>query len=341
MNRKLVCILVAAAVAAPLVASADATLYGRIRNALVYTDYDNPEKGSQEADVDEEWDVRDHSSRIGVKGSEELGDGLKAIYQWEGQVETADGGSTYSENFRQRLGYVGLAGGWGTAAIGRQWTPYYGSVHKTDVWQVDGIDDWYLGEYRQGNQITYASPDFNGFSGKLATITDEDKNDSNGGEEGIDWYNASLDYENGPLTAGLSYMKYRGDDDYYQTGIGAKYVYNDMFGIIAQYEMMDDTTIDGVNLDMSSYAIQGEYYFGNNTLRVMYGNVEDDDDIDKDFGTWALGLEHSFSKRTRVYVEYQDTEHNQSSPSGWADWHNNGQPDQEQKKFGAGIRHDF
>lgn len=342
MNKKAICILIAVTATATSVSYAETTLYGRIRNALVYTDYDNPENGSQEADWDEQWDVQNHSSRIGVKGSEDLGEGLKAIYQWEAEIETAEGGSTYDGGFKQRLGFVGLSGGWGTAAIGRQWTPYYNSVHKTDIWQLSGMDDWYLGETREGNIITYASPDFSGFSGKLATITtDESQGDIDGGEDGVDWWNASLDYQNGPLSIGTSYMKYRGDDDYYQAGIGAKYVFNDMFGVIAQYEKMDSTSIDGVDLDMSSYAIQGEYYFGNNTLRAMYGSVKDSDDIDKDFSTWALGLEHSFSKRTRVYAEYQDTEHDKDTPTGWADWYNSGQPDEEQKKFGVGIRHDF
>ena len=332
--------VVAAIVSAPGPAGAESTLYGRVNQGLVYTDYDDPPPDSEEAGVDEQWDVKDNSSRIGIKGSEEVGNGIRAVFQIELQIETADGGATSRppDSFGTRLGYAGLAGDFGAVSVGRQWTPYYDSVHKTDLWQIVKMDNWYLGEYRQGNMITYASPDLGGLSGKLAAITD---GESRRDESGVDWYNASMDFNSGPLSIGLSYMKYRGDESYYQAGIAAKYVIDGRFGLIAQYETLDDMRIDGVDLDLSAYAVLGEYYFGNNTLRVGYGNVDDRNDIDASFDTWTLGFQHNFSKRTRIFAEYQDTDNEQGKPSEWAEWYNNGGPDRGRRKFGLGLRHDF
>ena len=345
MNKKLLTIAVAAAMVAPMAASADTTLYGRINNAVIYTDYDDPEDGSDQENWDDEWDVKDNASRIGVKGSEDLGNGLKAIFQWEGQIETADGGSTFS-GMNQRLGYAGLAGKWGTVALGRQWTPYYGSVDKTDIFNLVSMDDYYLGLYRSGETLAYISPDWNGLSGKLALIMSDQFTDEEGtGENFIDIANASVDYNNGPLSIGLSYVQFFGDDDpldYYQVGAAAKYTFRDMFGIIGQFEYVDDDyeAADGTELELISYAIAGEYYFGNNTIKALYGRVEDDgDDLDKDFNVWNIGFQHNFSKRTRVFVEYQDTEINQGTAERYAGSGNVG--DEEAQKFGIGIRHDF
>ena len=345
MNKKLITIAVAAAMVVPMAVSAETTLYGRINNSLVYTDYDDPTNGSDQDAWDEQWDVKDNASRVGVKGSEDLGNGLKAIFQWEAQIETADGGSTYS-GIGQRLGFVGLSGDWGTFAIGRQWTPYYGSVDKTDIFNLPSMDDYYLGLYRTGNALAYISPSWNGLTGKVALVVDEDLNDDStpDGEKTVDIANVSVDYNNGPLSPGLSYAGFYGDNDpndYYQIGAAGKYTFNDMFAIIGQFEYVDDdyTAADGTDLELTSWAVAGEYYFGNNTVRALYGQVSDDGDINKDWNVWSVGFQHNFSKRTRVFVEYQDSELGQNSPEAYAGEGNINED--KATKFGVGIRHDF
>jgi predicted porin len=344
MNKKLITIAVAAAMVVPMAVSAETTLYGRINNSVVYTDYDDPDTPSENA-FDEEWDVKDNASRVGVKGSEDLGNGLKAIFQWEAQIETADGGSTY-DGIGQRLGFVGLSGDWGTFAIGRQWTPYYGSVDKTDIFNLPSMDDYYLGLYRTGNALAYISPSWNGLTGKLALVVDEEQSDNVGnGESTVDIANLSIDYNNGPLSLGVSYAGFYGDDDprdFYQVGAAGKYTFNDMFAIIGQFEYVDDdlTLDDGTQLELTSWAVAGEYYFGNNTIRALYGVVTDDGDVDKDWNVWSIGFQHNFSKRTRVFVEYQDSEINQTSTESYS-LANLDSIEGEATKFGVGIRHDF
>ena len=389
MNKKLISIAIAAAVAAPMAASAETTLYGRINNAAVNTDADvtvsgeycTPEgctSGSASASMDTGWDVEDYASRLGVKGSEDLGNGLKAIYQLEWHVETSDGGSVGPASMpNNRLGYVGLAGGFGTVAVGRQWTPYYGSVDKTDVFQIGGTNDAYMGLTRTGDAIAYVSPNMSGVTVKGAAIMTGEDLETGANDDTVDVYNLSLDYNNGPFSVGASYLSFENSDSD-QWGIGAKYKAG-MFAVIGQYEdgdvsssffddeegfedFADSWMLDeiGSNADGSSWAIAGQAFFGNNTLTIKYG--EKDADVsgsfvdywggsasasaDLDMEEWVIQLEHHFSKRTRVFVIYDATETTAKANitsdygDGWVET-GSAKVSYDSDRFGIGIRHDF
>lgn len=329
--KKLLTIAVAAAVAAPMAVSAETTLYGRLDTALVNNDSDTV--------TGDTWDVITNSSRIGLKGSEDLGNGLKAIFQYEFAANTSEGGGYAggAGSLNNRLGYVGLTGGFGTVAMGRQWTPYFMSVNKTDIMNLNpsnggiggGIDananGHYLGTTRTGDALAYVSPDFNGFSAKLALIIDDGRGVATpDASDGIDAYNLSLDYNNGPLSVGFSMLDFdsalnaaAGD----RWGIAGKYNFGN-FALMAQYEDRDDTT--GVNNGASAFGVAAQAYFGNNTLSFEYGEVSPD--VGSDLANWGISAHHSFSKATRVYADYQQRETTAATDAS---------------TFGVGIRHDF
>ncbi len=152
MNKKLVNLAVAAAMAAPAAAMADAVLYGKLNVAIDYVDQDNrltfDRAGNPVfADGFDGWGLSGNqgtrpwnsnpynllvgnnngpSNRIGVKGSEDLGNGLKAIYQVEFGIDLTDTNNravSGSESVTMRNSYVGLAGNWGTFLMGRHDTP--------------------------------------------------------------------------------------------------------------------------------------------------------------------------------------------------------------------------
>ncbi|MEW7980062.1 MAG: porin [Candidatus Sedimenticola endophacoides] len=308
MNKKIIALAVAAAFVAPA-AMADTTLYGRINTHVVSTDNG----------TNDEWDVEDHDSRIGVKGSEDLGNGMAAVYQIELDVDAENTGNTSG-----RLAYTGIAGGFGTVALGRQWTPYHGSVDKTDFNQVNGMNDTYIGTARLGNTLAYVSPNFSGFTATLALVIDDDCG-LGVGEDGIDAHNLSLDYSNGPLSVGFSLLGAGGSIDGKQLGIGAKYKM-DSFALFAQYEDADFEIYNAMRRgsetsDVDAYAIGVEAYFGNNTMRAKFGEVDTATATEQ----WSIGLQHNFSKRTMVFTEYENNE--------------TGSTDTD--RFGFGIRHDF
>ncbi len=330
MNKKLITLAVAAAMVAPLAAAAETTLYGRLDTALTLAD----------DDTDDAWDVATATTRIGVKGSEDLGNGLKAIFQAEWAFSSSEGGSygTGDDAYRNRLAYAGLSGGFGTVAIGRQWTPYYGAVDKTDIFNnpssVASANANYLGPFRTGDALSYASPNFSGFQGKLAVVAD--RSTGLGDSDGIDAYNPSLHYENGPINVGVSYIGY--DDDLGmkdQWGIAGAYNFG-MFKVIAQYEDQDESedVVTGADNDdgADAWTIAAEAYFGNNTVRALYGVVDYDSGNSADeMDVWALGFQHNFSKRTRVYAEYTSNEIDNHS----------GTSDVDKDMLSLGLRHDF
>ena len=124
MNKKLVAAALGLAFAAPVFAdSSNVTLYGRIHQALDHqsTDTAGAESGGNFA-------VEDVSSRLGVRGTEDLGGGLSAIFAYEfgvttdevasGQVNAA--GTSANNAMITRHAYLGLKGAYGLAVIGSQ-----------------------------------------------------------------------------------------------------------------------------------------------------------------------------------------------------------------------------
>ena len=345
MNKKLITLAVAAAMVAPLAAVAETTLYGRLDNALTWWDLDiKQDRAGNKLDradrIDEQaWDTTTGTTRIGVKGSEDLGNGLKAIFQAEWAFNSTEGGSTDDGggdgNLKNRLGYVGLAGGFGTVAIGRQWTPYYGAVNKTDVFNNPASEASangnYLGLTRVGNAVAYASPNFGGFTVKTALIIDGET--GLGDSDGVDAWNPSIEYNNGPISIGASYLGYdddivagNGDEPEDRWGISGSYNFG-MFKLIAQYEDRDETENDitgDLDNETDAWTLLGEAYLGNNILRAQYGQV-DNDAFDDELDVWAIGIQHNFSKATRVYAEYYSNSHDDNDIS----------------ELALGLRHDF
>ncbi len=76
MKKSLLTIAVAATMVAPAIAMADATLYGNVHVSINAADNDIPTAQNK-------LDMTSNTSAIGVKGSEDLGDGMKALYKVE------------------------------------------------------------------------------------------------------------------------------------------------------------------------------------------------------------------------------------------------------------------
>jgi predicted porin len=323
--KKLLSIAIAAVVAAPMAVNADTTIYGLVDNALTSTD----------TATQDQWDVEggNGSSRFGVKGDEDLGNGLKAIFHYEWSVDASDAGTLGG-----RLGFVGLSGGFGTVAIGRQWRPSYGALGRTNIMNMPGGGyDRALYETRNGNQLVYLSPNFNGFT-VAAGI--EAASGAVNTPDGVDRFDLGVNYANGPLSVGFGYFTTEGntggvDEDV--MGLSGKYNFGN-FAIVAGYQTADNSR-NVANLDIDTWSLGAEAYFGNNTVRIRYGESDADN---TGFGaydseSWALGIQHNFSKRTRVYVEYADLDYNAAAGAKLSD----GTADTDASKFAIGLRHDF
>ena len=97
MKKQLIAAAVATAIAAPMAASADVTVYGKLHYSIDSIDYDSSMSGTiPDTGMDSEvagYDgsaVNSHDSFFGIKGSEDLGNGLSAVFQMEFSISGDD-----------------------------------------------------------------------------------------------------------------------------------------------------------------------------------------------------------------------------------------------------------
>ena len=321
MNKKLIAAAIAAVVAAPAVSAADTTLYGR-----AHIDVRSESNGK----VDN-YTVNSNTSIIGIKGSEDLGDGLKAVFKYELGYDMADtdkagalgalaGGASPLSG---RDAYVGLSGGFGTVIVGRSSTPakiaWYaaGNDHMGDT--IADFNEVGFTESRVDNAIAYISPSFSGFTVAGAIVPGEQKGTApaNAGadnNDGIaDHYSIGLMYAGGGLKASLGYEKVADAADIAGVTTDAKmvqasasYTFGD-FTIGGSYEKSRNLmTIKGQ--DKKVWGISGKANFGNNYVAANYGTADFDMGAagSDEYPTYAIGVGHKFSKRTQVYAAYSN-----------------------------------
>ncbi len=321
----------ALAVAAALVgfgsaAYADTTLYGSARVSVDYVD--------QDAAPDAVWDVFNNSSRLGVRGTEDLGGGLSAIYNYEFGVDLTDGGNFNSN----RPKWVGLKGdSWGSVTAGTQWSTYYNVTGIADIFnsaRTVATDTGYLGGawgHRLDNSVLYTTPNLSGFTAQAMLIMN---GSSSAGRvpdvsDDVDLWQLGANYKNGPFYAGATYMQLQdsndvvGDDLSQWSLVGAYQSGAFTAGLL--YEQGDLNTVSTSSLvrgftyasdieDTTNFMLFGSYAFGNNSIRAAYGYMEPDGKYRVDatgrvkgfdeIQTILLGYQYNLSKRTRVWAEY-------------------------------------
>ena len=322
------------------------TLYGKARMSVNSSD-----NGSTRAN-----DVASNSSRLGFKGTEDLGNGLRAIFQMETLV-TMDGSDTLLFG-TPRNSYIGLAGGFGTLMLGNHDNPYKIATSKLDNWS-DSMGDFnaMIGNVsgattpfneREPNSINYWSQKMNGLQFKAAYRLDETDSVNR------DRYSANATYDNGPFYVGVAYEKHREDNVSGASGndtdgltIGAAYAFNEektKLGLI--YESLSEDNINSV-LDRDLWYLALAHKIGNNTFKVAYANAGDNDTGNNTGADWyVLGLDHALSKRTSLYALYAATENDAGAKYGLGTGGSSGNVKNstaglDLSTFSVGINHDF
>jgi len=297
--KKLIAAAVATAVIAPMTAvAAGPTLYGLVHMSVGY--YDDDTKGGYSS-----MNVASNSSRMGIKGSEDLGNGLKVGYQYEWAVGV-DGNA---QDMAQRNRGITVSGGFGTALLGRWDTPMKSLGYKANIFGQRSGDMLSLTragtsaiDNRQNNVIAYVSPNMSGAQAKLAYVTDVTS--ATGDDTDNDAFSGTLTYSNGPLFLGAGYtqvMAFADDEKDYRLVASYK---AGAFKVAGAYT--DINNGNGVkDQDYNVWLISGQYTFGNNTIKAQYVDKSEGlSNSDDDAQNWAIALDHKMSKRTMAYVEY-------------------------------------
>lgn len=311
MNKKLLAVAVAGILAAPLAAQAEVNIYGKMHLSVDSLDNDADGAANQDGMF-----VSNNSSFIGFKGSEDLGGGLKAIWQLEQGVDP--NGDAGNNTFATRNSFVGLAGGFGAALIGRHDSPFKIVGRQVDLFgdQIgdarnitsDGGATWDL---RVPNVAVYVSPNMNGFQGVLAYVVED-------GTDDADAWSANATYSNGPLWVGLAYelhgeaLNPAGTEEETGWRLGASYTMG-AIKVTGLYQTLTDIAgVDG--RDRDTYGLGAAYSFGNNAVKAQWYAADELDDTDETGANmWAIGLDHNFSKATTAYVAYAQTDNDDAA----------------------------
>ncbi|AJP49086.1 hypothetical protein PG1C_12880 [Rugosibacter aromaticivorans] len=277
--------------------------------------------------------VQSNGSRLGFKGTESLGNGMSAFFQFESNAKFDAGGGLDVA----RDSFVGLKGDFGTVKLGNFSGPNRDIASKLDVViHSDGIGDnsALLGKLggrasvfdtRYTNSIAYITPDFSGFQATVQYQANENKNiapSANPANQSL--AELGLNYDNGPVYVGLTHGKLTEknstgagtfntgtDEDVTETRLGGMY----KFGNASVRALFAHTKGDGSlgSLKQNVWGLAGTYmvtangkllaqYFRANDLSGNRAGVTDLSDTGAKF--WVLGYEHSLSKRTTLLAHY-------------------------------------
>ena len=348
MDKKILAAAIAGVLAGSMAfaANADVTLYGQIDLSIDSMDVDGGE---------DDINMNSNQSAVGVKGSEDLGNGLKAIFQLEWEVDPSKRQNDGS-NMTDRDQWVGLQGSFGKVRFGTMSTTYKASGAMIDPMYRTSFQGraWGLqsglhsgagddGQGRMTNAIAYDTPDFNGLSGAVTYSFDDDCKISNTAAATTtactaddDAYSFGARYKNGPALVFADYITSDrgGADDAWKVGgkysFGAATVYGQYEsdgGLIANGVPGDQTAAENEGADI--WHLAASYTMGNAMIYAGYGQGDDDDAAgNSEYDVWTLAGMYNFSKRTMAYAGFQQLSEDCTGCG-------------ETDHFGIGMRHKF
>ncbi|MGY4726545.1 porin [Burkholderia sp. BE17] len=207
MKKSLLALVALGAFAGAAHAQSSVTLYGIIDEGLLF----NNNAGGKHLYSMASGVMQ--GSRFGLRGTEDLGGGLKAIFTLENGFDVNSGKLGQGGLMFGRQAYVGLSSQYGTVTLGRQYdsvVDFVGPLEAGDQWggyiaAHPGDLDNFNNAYRVNNAVKFTSPSYGGFTfGGLYSF---------GGQAGQfsknQVWSLGAGYNNGPLVLGVGYLNAR------------------------------------------------------------------------------------------------------------------------------------
>ena len=187
------------------VAQSNVTVYGIADAGLAYT---SNQKGNSNTYV---RSGSKDGSRLGFKGTEDLGGGTSVLFQLEAGYNIDDGAAAQSGSLFNRAAFIGLADKrYGTVTLGRQYSPYFAFLNPLGpVPAVTGATGAHAGDIdgfditvRHNNSVKYISPDWRGASVGLMVASGEQAGHTGSGGA----MSAAVKYDTGAWHHALAYQ---------------------------------------------------------------------------------------------------------------------------------------
>lgn len=342
MKKSVIALAIAGALAPVLAqAQSNVTLYGRIDTSFERQKLEGASAG---------WAMLNNASRLGVKGSEDLGNGLNAVFGIETALNSDSGSSGLGGQLRNS--YVGLTSkSFGSFVFGRvdsgapTGSPLYSQLTKAftivarDAGSTGFLSDIFNHNNRVSNSFNYKTPTFGGFNvaARYNQFGTNDGQTTVGAKESDRKdYQLGGNYERGGLNVGLGYK--------HQTRTGGL-IADDLkhgwqatggydFGFINPYAgfgrdtYQTPTASNRKNVDFWALGVTVPFA-GSHAITTNYGQREVQTSSTGKLKIFQIGYDYKLSKRTTSYVLYDKRDPNSSASNDKI------------TSFGVGVRHNF
>ena len=275
MKKTLLAVALLAGFASAAQAADSVTLYGLIDAGIGYEKVKF--NGNSQSRVGAVQGVSS-GSRFGLRGSEDLGDGLRAVFNLEAGFGPLNGNSLQSGRLWGRQATVGLdSDSWGRLEFGRQTnlaSKYFGSIDPFSIsYNTANMGTVFssANTMRLDNMVLYQTPSFGGFKAGLGYSFSADDTVSDEKQRGFETNNnnrvltAGVQYVNGPLNLAAAYDRFNPSKD-------------------VKGGSQEDTTIQ-------SYILGGTYDFEVVKIAAAFGQTRNGWFVGQNMGTTPDGMQ--------------------------------------------------
>ena len=327
MNTHTLALMALAALAPAAAAQSSVTVYGVVDLGLVR----DTDSGLSTTKVDSGQQT---ASRLGFKGTEDLGGGMAASFVIESQIEADTGTPSFAGRVFGSQVWVGLSGPLGAVRLGRMFTPYFGAIASNDPFDAKGPGEstrvFQDSGVRMDNTVRYSLPaSLGGWYGDLAWGMGEVGGNSGAHRQ----LSADVGYAAGPLNVVLAYHATndaQGRRLVRSILTGGNY----NFGPIRAWLLLARNRNDGA-LDTRDLLLGVSMPFGLHSMAASYVRKQDKFRADADAVQLALAHYYTLSRRTNTYLIASSLDNDAAAQYQAA------RPGGTRRLLSAGIRHQF
>ncbi|WP_317202446.1 porin [Janthinobacterium sp.] len=357
MKKSIISLAVLAAATNVAFAQSNVTIYGTVDAGIV------SERGAVNggASTTKVTSGVASASRLGFRGTEDLGNGLSAVFGLEAGFNIDDGKSNEGGLFG-RQSFVGLKSNTlGAVTLGNQYTAYYKALSEV----ADPFGAGYAGTatnlfpstQRAKNSIVYVSPAFSGFTGEVNYALGEQAGANKSGRQ----VGAAVAYANGPLNARVVYSVANNDlvgkvNETLAKNLllAANYDFGVAKAFFAYGRDKGTASAVGGTVDLTSDVEVSNGRFTNNSNNILVGvgapvgpagtvmasyiRKNDTEASNMDATQWAVGYSYALSKRTSAYTSFAKIKNSNNAGYTVGNATEVGTGD---KAFNVGMRHSF
>jgi predicted porin len=283
-------------------------------------------------------------SRIGLKGTEDLGGGLSAFFQAEtgycangngagfggtaggvnngaGQGAQNQAGGSYctsGSTFMGRTSVVGLQGAFGTFSMGRMYSPYFNAAASVDPFgagltgSITNTDQALAQYVRLSQTAAYVTPNLSGFQGTIAYgFGGQSTSNANG-----QVYDLQGQYSNGPILVGIDYLHHNQTADATHPFPVDGYGTNKLTSLYGSYNF-GVATLGGYyaqqkfatnqttqGADQRVWMLGVTVPVGPGSILASYNQIKNNNLANSTSKQYAIGYTYALSKRTNLYTSY-------------------------------------